>query len=181
MAELCLRFDWNAFLKPSYTDNNKTNKCPKNIFTAVPTIRKWNKYILRELKNLKHTRKNTAPRRYSCGCYRSTPTMRNKILNYEEIVQSIIVDNKISFSERSEVRDEHSGYIKTGALWLTTKTRIRSVLSKVPNYRKPATTSFSNCNIAIDSSVYNCFEKCKTERKLTGNDLSDWKDFLSSN
>lgn len=42
--------------------------------------------------------------------------MRNKILNYEEIVQSIIVDNKISFSERPEVRDEHSGYIKTGAL-----------------------------------------------------------------
>lgn len=42
--------------------------------------------------------------------------MRNKILNYKEIFQSIIVDNKISFSERSEVCDEHSGYIKTGAL-----------------------------------------------------------------
>ena len=107
--------------------------------------------------------------------------MRNKILNYKEIFQSIIVDNKISFSERSEVCDEHSRYIKTGALWLTIKTRIRSVLSKVPNYRKPATISFSNCKIAIDSSVYNCFEKCKTKHKLTGNDLSDWKGFLSSN
>ena len=60
-------------------------------------------------------RNNTAPRKYSCGIYRLTPTIRNKILNYKETVQSIIVDDEISFPssagtcncERSTFRDEN--------------------------------------------------------------------------
>ena len=42
--------------------------------------------------------------------------MSNKILNYKETAQSIIVDDEITFSERSEVCDEHSGHIITGGL-----------------------------------------------------------------
>lgn len=51
-----------------------------------------------------YARKNAAPKKYSCG-YIKTPTIRNKISNYIDTVQSVIVDGEISFSSSSGTCD----------------------------------------------------------------------------
>ena len=62
--------------------------------------------------------------------YRLTSIIRNRFLNYNETLQSILVDDKISFSysvgtcdcERSSFRDQHHGHITTGHLRLIVNT-----------------------------------------------------------
>ena len=72
---------------------------------------------------------------------------------------------------------EHHGHIITEDLRLITNTKLRSLLSKGPNFREPNTIKYSKCKIAIDSRTDNCIQKLKTKHKLRDNDLNDWNNF----
>ena len=119
----------------------------------------------------------------TCRC---TPTIINKILEYKETVQSVIVDDEVSFSssartcncERSTFRDENHGHIIRGDLGLITNTKLRRLLSKGHNYREQSAINYSKSKIAFDSCIDNCIEKLKTKYKFRDNDLNVWKDFV---
>ena len=72
--------------------------------------------------------------------YRLTPTIRNKILNDRETVQSIIVDDEISFSssagtcdyERSAFCDKNHGHVITRALRLITNSTLENLGHEKP-------------------------------------------------
>ena len=94
----------------------------------------------------------------TCRC---TPAIINKISEYKETKQSIIVDDEVSFSssartcncERSTFRDENHGHIITGDLGLITNTKRRRLLSRGYNYREQNAINYSKCKIAFDSRL----------------------------
>jgi len=117
--------------------------------------------------------------------YKLSPTIRNKILNYKETVQSIKVDDEVSFSSSgacncgdSEFRDKHHGHIITGDLRLIKNNKLRTLLSKGPNFREPNTINYKNCESSINAAISEFIEKLKTKHKLSDNALDNWKSYI---
>ena len=152
-----------------FNPSSKTKKSPKSNFTVMLCNKEMEQInlnrIVKSEGSITHlTGKIQLQENIPVASYRHTTTIRNKILNYEETVQSIIVDDKISFSssagtcdcERSTFCDEHHNHIITGDLSLIANTKLRSLLNKGTNYREPNTINHSKFKIVIDSSIDNC-------------------------
>ena len=176
--------------KPSYRSKNQTKKCPKNICT----VDFCNKGI--ELINLNKIFKS----KQSVDClpaklkqpdfvpivaYKLLPTIRNKILNYKDAVESIKIDGEVSFSssgtcecKNSEFCDSHHGHIITGDLRLIGNKKLRSLLSKGPNFREPNTINFKNCELSITAAINDFIAKLKEKYKLINNALDAWKEYI---
>ena len=130
-----------------------------------------NRILKSEVSVARLPRKIQLQENIAVATYNLTPTIRNKILNYKETAEAIILDDGISCSaslekwncERSAFCDEHYAQITAGNLRLITNTRLRSLLSEGPNYRELNTIDYSKCKIAIDSSIKNCIEKFNTK------------------
>ena len=75
--------------KPRILDNNKTNKYLKNVFTVI-----FRNKAMQQI-NLEFSNLGFENFHIPATTYRLTPTIRNKMLNYKKIVQSIIVDDEI--------------------------------------------------------------------------------------
>ena len=97
--------------------------------------------------------------------YKLGGTIRNKILNYKDTVESIYVDDEVSFirdttpcdCESSTFCDPHHKHIITGDLRLIENTKLRKLLTKGPNYREPRSINFSKAlkeiSIGIDELI----------------------------
>ena len=78
-------------------------------------------------------------------------TVRNKILNYKETVNSIFADEEVSFSldtdpcecANSSFKDPHHQRIISGDLRIIENSKLRRLLTKGPNYREPRSLNFS--------------------------------------
>ena len=77
--------------------------------------------------------------------------IRNKILNYKETVNSILVDDEVSFSlntdncecQNSIFCDPHHKHVVTGDLRIIENPKLRKLLAKGPGYREPRSLNFS--------------------------------------
>jgi len=115
--------------------------------------------------------------------YRLGPTIRNKIFNYKDTVNSIRVDEEVSFStdtERctcanSQFSDPHHGHIITGDLRVVENDRLRKLLTKGPNFREPKTINFQKALKEITQAIDICIERIGDRTDLTKQSLDPWK------
>ena len=99
--------------------------------------------------------------------YRLTNTIRHKILNRKEFVDSIIVDDEVSFTQNSDncrcsdspFCDPHHHHIITSDLRIIENGKLRKLLAKGPNYREPRTINYNKYLIAIESGLTDCIER----------------------
>ena len=83
------------------------------------------------------------------------PPIRNKILNYKEVVSSldIVVDDDLSFvrnlpsceCEGSEFCDPHHKHVITGDLRIVSHQKLRKLLTRGPNFREAKTLNYNKC------------------------------------
>ena len=114
-----------------------------------------------------------------------TPPIRSKILNYKETVSSldVVVDEDVSFvrdlpsceCEHSEFSDPHHGHIVTGDLRVVEHRKLRSLLTKGPNYREPKTLNYSKCKKEIEFSLKSAVDSLSVSYGITKNYFSLWK------
>ncbi|WP_456235821.1 hypothetical protein [Soonwooa purpurea] len=105
--------------------------------------------------------------------YRLGPTIRNKIFNYKETVESIMVSNVdcINIPEcdclNSQFCDGDLGHIITGKLNIVENKKLRKLLQKGPNYREPKCYNYGKCvkaiTKALDNFIYSIINKYKME------------------
>ena len=110
--------------------------------------------------------------------------IRNKILNYQETVDSIYVDDEVSFSlntqscdcQNSNFCDPHHKHIITGDLRIIENAKLRKLLTKGPNYREPRPLNFSRAVNNIQAAVENCMENFSLKTKHPANTFINWKE-----
>ena len=110
-------------------------------------------------------------------------TIRNKVVNYKDTVNSIIVDEEVSFSldtdscdcSQSPYVDKDHKHIITGDLRIVENQKLRSLLSKGPNYREPKSINFKHCLKNIKCALNCCVEKMSNKYKLHESMFMAWK------
>ena len=116
--------------------------------------------------------------------YKLGGTIRNKILNYKETVNSISVDEEVSFClntdtcdcAESEFCDPHHKHIITGDLRLIKNSKLRKLMTKGPNYREPRTINFSKALTEIKCAINACIETLASKTKHSIATFNNWKD-----
>ena len=119
--------------------------------------------------------------------YKLGGTIRNKILNYKDAVESIYVDDEVSFSlnttlcecQNSPFCDPHHKHIITGDLRLIENMKLRKLLTKGPNFREPRSLNFSKALKEIELAIDSCIESLSSK---TGDvdQLQAWKNMVIS-
>ena len=61
---------------------------------------------------------------------------------------------------------------------LIKNTKLRSLLSKGPNYREANTINYNNCKTSISNGINDFIEKLKEKYKLSDNSLDNWKNYI---
>ena len=115
--------------------------------------------------------------------YKLSNTVRSKILNYKATVESIVIDEEVSFTTEtddcqcadSSFVDQHHQHIITGDLRLIENAKLRKLLTKGPNYREPRAINFNKCLTAITSAVNECIDKISEKYKIHLSEFSVWK------
>ena len=114
-------------------------------------------------------------------------TIRNKIFNYKETVNSIRTDDLESYGtgitscdcHESEFVDGHHGHVVTGDLRIIQNDKLRKLISKGPNYREPKTINWKKCRDVIAEGVAQCLSKMASSRKnVTEADMLPWKNMI---
>ena len=116
--------------------------------------------------------------------YKLGPTIRSKIFNYRQTVESIFVDDEVSFTLNSEpcncahskFCDPDHKHVITGDLRLVENEKLRKLLSKGPNFREPKSLNFHKASVEIMTSINNCIENIVSKTSLSKNSFKDWKD-----
>ena len=84
-----------------------------------------------------------------CVTYKLGSSIRNKIFNYEDTVESINVQEPPDLTRctcsQSEFKDPDHGHIITGNLNIVEDEKLRNLLSKGPNYREPKLIRYNQC------------------------------------
>ena len=115
--------------------------------------------------------------------YKLTDTTRNKILNCKDTVNSIYVEDEISFNlnadlyewEHSPFIDLHHKHIITDDLRIIVNSKLRKLLTKGHNYREPRSTNFNKAFAEITTSLDNCIENLASETKYNVNNFDQWE------
>ena len=92
--------------------------------------------------------------------------IRNKILNYKYVVNSVYVGEEISLSlntnlgdcEKSRICDPHHKHIITGNLTITGTKKLRKLLTKGANYKETRSTNFEKVYFEIVQALEACME-----------------------
>ena len=110
--------------------------------------------------------------------YKLGNTIRNKILNYKKTVESVFVDDEISFAldsepcdcENSQFCDPHHKHVITGDLRIVENSKLRQLLTKGPNFREPRSLNFAKALNSIRCAITSCIDTlvAKTTHKLKG-------------
>ena len=117
--------------------------------------------------------------------YKLGGTIRNKILNYKDTVESIYVDDEVSFTrdttpcecESSTFCDPHHKHIITGDLRLIENTKLRKLLTKGPNYREPRSINFSKALKEISIGIDELIESLSSKTD-DADQLKIWRDLV---
>ena len=116
--------------------------------------------------------------------YKLKAPIRNKILNYKEIVLSINTDNQTFLDDlpcecaSSEFCDADHGHVITGDLRFIENSQLRSLLSKGPNYREPSNINYSKCLVEIKNAIDNCAQNMIASNHLENGSLDSWKNTI---
>ena len=114
--------------------------------------------------------------------YKLGPSIRNKILNYKDTVNSIKIDNDNLYNTEncdcldSEFCDSHYGHIITGDLRIVENSKLRKLLSKGPNFREPKMINFKHCRNSIITALDQFINKNATKFKIDMQNFIPWKD-----
>ena len=117
--------------------------------------------------------------------YKLGGTIRNKILNYKDTVESIYIDDEISFTrdtsscecESSTFCDPHHKHIITGDLRLIENVKLRKLLTKGPNYREPRSINFSKALKEISIGIDELIESLSSKTD-DADQLKIWRDLV---
>ena len=112
-----------------------------------------------------------------------TNIIRNKILNYKHAVNSINVEEDISFNlntdsyacEHSPFIDSHHKHNITGDLRFARDSKLQKLLTKSPNYREPRSANLNEAFAEITTGFNNCNEKLTSKSKHDVNNFDQWK------
>lgn len=111
--------------------------------------------------------------------YQLRAPIRNKILNYKETVDSIDFNKDIEeypcdCAQSTFCNPDH-GHIITGNLNIVENSKLRSLLTKGPNYREPVNINYRKCLTEVDNGIAVCAQKMIVDKKLLPDSLDDWK------
>ena len=109
-------------------------------------------------------------------CYRYTPTIATKILNFK--VESKVVN----MSDRPAPCTCHNspfvhrplGHVVTGDLSIITDPKLRAIFEKGPKFREPRTVSWQKNFEIIKNAVHHCQEKWATRLRVPQVVLQEW-------
>ena len=112
-----------------------------------------------------------------------TPTIRNKIFNYKETVESINTDDLDTFGtnlpscqcQDSPFVDPDHGHIMTGDLSFVKNKHLRKLISKGPNYREPRNINWNKCREVISGGLDAFVDKTSNRINVDNSDFSLWK------
>ena len=112
--------------------------------------------------------------------YKYTKSVRNKIANYRQTVQSAIYDEWVSQEGRCDCRnsrfkDDHHGHIITGDLNIIQNGKLRALFSKGPNYREAKTINWRNIKKEISNSLSNFINQQCERLGMPTAVFSEWK------
>ena len=171
-------------------DKSLKRNAPKNICIVqfinkgVEKIHLSSIFNIPEIVNLLpspelRTRDNLPVVTYSLG-----NTIRNKVLNYKDTVNSIFIDDEVSFSTETDTcqcdispfKDKDHGHILTGDLRIIENAKLRKLLSKGPNFREPRTINYKKCIKEITIALDACIDKLCDKNKLKTSEFKPWRD-----
>ena len=114
--------------------------------------------------------------------YNLTSTIRSKIFNYKNFVQSLDVDNFLRDDtilpcdcDNSAFKDVHHGHIVSGNLDIVTNATLRKLISKGPKYREPNTFSYTKAKNSIVIGIDECINTWSTKRNVPIAEFNEWK------
>ena len=115
--------------------------------------------------------------------YSLASTIRNKIFNYKETINSLKLNKDLSFDDIFPSCDCHSssfvdpdhGHIITGDLRIIENKHLRKLISKGPNYREPKTINWNKCRESIGKGLDAYCATMSTKFALHENDIFPWK------
>ena len=115
--------------------------------------------------------------------YSLSNTIRNKIFNYKDTVNSIDTNDLGTFGtgitdcdcHNSQFVDEHHGHIVTGDLRIISNPKLRQLISKGPNYREPKTINWKKCREVIADGISTCSDNMISSHKhLSSENMTAW-------
>jgi hypothetical protein len=115
--------------------------------------------------------------------YSLSNTIRNKIFNYKDTVDSIDTNDFETFGtgitdcecQNSQFVDENHGHVITGDLRIISNPKLRQLLSKGPNYREPKTINWKKCREGIADGISICSDKMISSHKnLSPENMTAW-------
>ena len=117
--------------------------------------------------------------------YQLTDTIRSKLFNYKEFVQSIdvdafLADNSIlpcDCASSSFVNHDH-GHIMSGDLNIISDPKLRSLISKGPKYREPLPFSCDRAKDEILVGLDNCIDSWCNKAGLPKASFREWKEMI---
>lgn len=115
--------------------------------------------------------------------YSLNNTIRNKIFNYKDTVNSIDTNDSETYGtgitecdcHNSQFVNEHHGHIVTGDLRIISNPNLRKLLSKGPNYREPKSINWKKCRDGIAEGLSTCADKMiSSQKNLTSENMTTW-------
>ena len=135
--------------------------------------------VIVELPHALRTEENQPRITYKLG-----PSIRNKIFNYKETVESIYFDNtnEVSICEchNSPFRDADHNHVLTGDLRIIEHAKLRRLLTKGPNFREPRTVNYTRCIKTIDTSLDTFINNMCSKFNLDSSEFRSWKEKVLS-
>ena len=113
-------------------------------------------------------------------------TIRNKIVNYKDTVNSILINTEQSPQldlepcdcSQSEFCNVDHQHIITGDLRIVENNKLRKLLTKGPNYREPRSLNFNKAEKNIISAVVSLIDRISLDPKYNKPSLQKWKELV---
>ncbi len=114
--------------------------------------------------------------------YKYTQTIRNKILNYSNVMDNVDVENwdeknmpcECSTKYKAFV-DEHHKHVITGNLNIIENKKLRNLFKKGPNFREKNSINFTIARRAINNGLNDYINKWSNKNRRIRNTLLEWK------
>ena len=78
----------------------------------------------------------------------------------------------------SEYCDPHHQHIITGDLRIVENGKLRSLLTKGPNFREPLSVNYSKCKAVINDAINSLCQQVAAKNSLALNSLDEWKNLI---
>ena len=116
--------------------------------------------------------------------YSLSPTIRNKLFNYKETVESIDITDSLTYGagfsecdcQYSDFADPDHGHIITGDLRFIENQNLRKLISKGPNYREPVSINWKRCKDSINNGIEAYIDSLLEKVNINKEDIKNWKE-----